>query len=52
MLKRGIRGHDVEAVGLSNISKKMQDEGIEYIQLVLEKSIDGFAFGQYSESYA
>ena len=52
MLKRGIRGHDVRAVNLSETAKKMQDLGIEYVQLVLEKSIKGFAYGQYSDEYA
>ena len=52
MLKRGIRGHDVLASGLSKISEKMEKENIEYVQLVLEKSIDGFGFGNYTREYA
>jgi sugar phosphate isomerase/epimerase len=51
-MKRGIRGHDVLAKGLSNISDRMRSLGIEYIQLVLEKSIDGFGYGQYTREYA
>ncbi len=52
MLKRGIRGHDVRAEGLSKTAEKMGEYGIDYIQLVLEKSIEGFGYGQYSEEYA
>lgn len=52
MLKRGIRGHDVRENTLERVSEKMKNEGLEYIQLVLEKSIDGFGYGQYSNEYA
>lgn len=51
-MKKGIRGHDVCAEGLKNIDKRCAEEGIEYIQLVLEKSIEGFETGKYSEEYA
>ena len=52
MLKRGIRGHDVRESTLESVCGKMKDIGLEYIQLVLEKSISGFGYGQYSEEYA
>ena len=52
MIKRGIRGHDVRASGLEQICKRCGEVGIDYIQLVLEKSIEGFGYGQYSEEYA
>ncbi len=51
-MKKGIRGHDVMAKGLRNIDQRCKDAGIEYIQLVLEKSIEGFQVGEYSEEYA
>lgn len=51
-MKKGIRGHDVMAKGLKNIDQRCKDAGIEYIQLVLEKSIEGFQVGDYSEEYA
>lgn len=41
-LKRGIRGHDVERQGLLNICQRMREMDCEYIQLVLERSLDGF----------
>ena len=52
MIITGIRGHDVKAESLSNVAEKMQGEGLEYVQLVLEKSIPGFGYGQYTEEYA
>ena len=51
-MKKGIRGHDVEAAGLKNIAQKCREQGIEYLQLVFEKSIDGFQYGQYTKEYA
>lgn len=51
-MKKGIRGHDVEEIGLENICKKCIKQGISYIQLVLEKSIEGFTFGSFSQEYA
>ena len=41
-LKRGIRGHDVERQGLPNICQRMREMDCEYIQLVLERSLDEF----------
>lgn len=51
-MKKGIRGHDVRAEGLSNISQDAKEHGIEYLQLVLERSIDGFKMGDFIEEYA
>ena len=46
-MKKGIRAHDVRADGLKEICECCRKNSIEYIQLVLEKSIDGFEFGGF-----
>ena len=51
-MKKGIRGHDIRAEGLENISLSAKDHDIEYLQLVLEKSIDGFKTGEFTQDYA
>ena len=51
-MKKGIRGHDIRAEGLSNISLSAKEHSIEYLQLVLEKSIDGFKTGNFTNAYA
>lgn len=51
-MKRGIRGHDIRAVGLESVCKVAQEKGIEYLQLVLERTIDGFSYGNFTEEYA
>lgn len=51
-MKKGIRGHDVREKGLKNICACMRENNIGYVQLVLEKSIDDFAFGNFSAEYA
>ena len=51
-MKKGIRGHDVVADGIVNIAEVCKKRNIEYIQLVLEKSIDDFKFGSFSKEYA
>lgn len=51
-MKKGIRGHDVIAKGLENICTKCEKLDISYLQLVLEKSIDGFEFGMFTNEYA
>ena len=51
-MKRGIRGHDVRAAGVVAIARKMAERGIEYIQLVMERSVEGFAQGSFTEDYA
>ena len=51
-MKKGIRGHDVKAVGLENVCKKCAENGIEYLQLVLEKSVQDFKYGMFSKEYA
>ena len=52
MMKKGIRGHDVRAEGLGNIVTKMSEFGMEYVQLVLERSIPGFTQGAFTPEYA
>ncbi|MBQ4518788.1 MAG: sugar phosphate isomerase/epimerase [Clostridia bacterium] len=51
-MKKGIRGHDVQAQGLKNISLRCKEVGIDFLQLVLEKSIENYEYGQFSEEYA
>ena len=51
-MKRGIRGHDIRAEGLINISLSAKEHNIGYLQLVLEKSINGFAKGDFTKEYA
>ena len=51
-MKKGIRGHDIRAEGLEDISLSAKDHDIEYLQLVLEKSIDGFKTGEFTQDYA
>ena len=51
-MKKGIRGHDVQASGLKNVCRKCAENDLEYLQLVLEKSIEGFGFGNFSKEYA
>ena len=51
-MKKGIRGHDIKAKGLENICLSAKDKGIGYLQLVLEKSIEEFVFGDFSVEYA
>ena len=51
-MKKGIRAHDVRATGLLDISKVCMERKIEYLQLVLEKSVSGFENGKFSEGYA
>lgn len=51
-MKKGIRGHDIRAEGLEKISLSAKEHGIEYLQLVLEKSIDGFKTGEFTQDYA
>lgn len=51
-MKRGIRGHDINADRFENLSATASKHGIEYLQLVLEKSIDGFSAGNFTAEYA
>ena len=51
-MKRGIRGHDVAEKGLQNICKRCEKQGISYLQLVLEKSIDDFGAVKFTREYA
>lgn len=51
-MKKGIRGHDIRAEGLKQVCLSAKEHNIEYLQLVLEKSIDGFKTGDFTEEYA
>lgn len=51
-MKKGIRGHDIRAKGLSDIAVSAKKYNIEYLQLVLEKSVSDFSVGNFSEKYA
>ena len=51
-MKKGIRAHDVRANGLEGISKCSRVNDIEYLQLVLEKSVDDFKTGDFTKEYA
>lgn len=51
-MKKGIRGHDVQAKGLTQISNRCKEVDIPYLQLVLERSVEGFEFGNFSKEYA
>lgn len=51
-LNIGLRGHDVEAEDLPELSQKIKEYGISNVQLVLKKSCKGFKEGMFSPSYA
>ena len=51
-MKKGIRGHDINSNGLENICATAKKNDIEYLQLVLEKSVDGFSSGSFTAEYA
>ena len=51
-LNIGLRGHDVEAEDLPELSQKLKEYGISNVQLVLKKSCKGFKEGMFSPSFA
>lgn len=51
-LNIGLRGHDVEAEDLPELSEKLKEYGISNVQLVLKKSCKGFKEGMFSPSFA
>lgn len=51
-MRKGIRGHDVSANGLEQIVSRCRELHFSELQLVLEKSIQDFEFGKFSEEYA
>lgn len=51
-MKKGIRGHDVCASGIKAISAAMKERGMDYIQLVLERSVEGYAPGMFTPELA
>lgn len=48
----GVRGHDISADGLSELSQKLKSYGITSVQLVLKKSCNGFREGMFSPAFA
>ena len=51
-LNIGLRGHDVDAEDLPELSEKLKEYGISNVQLVLKKTCKGFKEGMFSPSYA
>ncbi len=51
-LNIGLRGHDVAAEDLPELSEKLKEYGISNVQLVLKKSCKGFKEGMFSPSFA
>ena len=48
----GMRGHDISADGTEDLAKKLHNYGIDSVQLVLKKSINGFKEGMFNPSFA
>ena len=48
----GVRGHDIKAEDLPELSGKLKSYGIKTVQLVLKKSCKGFKEGMFSPSFA
>ena len=48
----GLRGHDVVAEDLLELSDKLKNYGIRNVQLVLKRSCKGFREGMFSPSFA
>lgn len=51
-MKKGIRAHDICADGFENVIKRFRKMGFSQMQLVLEKSLADFKFGNFSPEYA
>ena len=51
-MKKGIRGHDLKESGIKKTAEKCKSIGLEYLQIVFEKTIPDFARGKFSEEYA
>lgn len=51
-MKKGIRGHDLKTCGIKETAQKCKSLGIEYLQLVLEKTIPDFERGKFTPEYA
>ena len=49
---KGIRGHDLDARGIKQLGEKCRKLGIEYLQLVLEKSMEDFEYGKFCDEFA
>lgn len=48
----GVRGHDIAADGLEELSNKLKEYGINNVQLVLKKSCKVFEEGMFSPNFA
>lgn len=51
-LNIGMRGHDISADNIEELAKKFNEYGLNSIQLVLKKSINGFKEGMFSLSFS
>lgn len=51
-MKKGIRGHDLKIWGIKEAAEKCKSIGLEYLQLVFEKTIPDFERGKFTEAYA
>lgn len=51
-MKKGIRGHDLDTVGIRQVAERCRKFDIDYLQLVLEKSMPDFEYGKFSEEFA
>lgn len=50
--KFGVRGHDIQADGLSELAIKCDNYGVTSLQLVLKRSCENFKEGFFSPSFA
>lgn len=48
----GIRGHDTGVFGTEEVVAKCKELGLQALQFVPEKSVEGFEFGAFSKEYA
>ena len=51
-MKKGIRGHDLKTCGIKETAEKAASIGLEYLQLVFEKTMPDFERGKFSKEYA
>ena len=51
-MKKGIRFHDITASCVEDRLRYCKENGVEYIQLVLEKAVEDFRSGEFRGEYA
>ena len=51
-MKKGIRTHDLGTKEITEIMSSCNEIGVTNLQLVLEKSVEGFEYGMYTDKYA